>query len=143
MNKCFVEVEIKLRLTVSQPIGLSILASGCHLKHMTRFFLYNCLFLDVGRPLLRDDGSVICSYNFFWALPVQSLWGPSHAELNGHILLPHLTLNWRARSPYLYPPGAAWPSYTPWVLDPLFIASYDSQGYGGGILILLHASKPA
>jgi hypothetical protein len=37
---------------------------------------------------------------------------------------------WRARSPYLYPPGTEWPGYTPmhWVF--LFIASYDSQGYG-------------
>jgi hypothetical protein len=36
-----------------------------------------------------------------------------------HILLSHLRFppTWRARSPYLYPPGTRWPSYTPkhWV----------------------------
>jgi hypothetical protein len=34
---------------------------------------------------------------------------------------------WRARSPYLYPQA----------LGSLFVASYDSQGYGGGILTCL------
>jgi hypothetical protein len=37
---------------------------------------------------------------------------------------------WRVRSPYLYPPGTGWPSYTPKVLGSLFIASYDSQDSG-------------
>jgi hypothetical protein len=39
----------------------------------------------------------------------------------------------RARSPYLYPTGTGWPSYTPQALDSLPVDSYDSQGYGGGI----------
>jgi hypothetical protein len=46
---------------------------------------------------------------------------------------------WRARFPYLYPPGTGWLSYTPDTGFPLRcllrLASYDSQGYGGGILI--------
>jgi hypothetical protein len=37
----------------------------------------------------------------------------------------------RARSPYLYPPGTGWSSYTPRALGSLFVASYDSQSYGG------------
>jgi hypothetical protein len=40
---------------------------------------------------------------------------------------------WRAKSPYLYPPGTGWPSLYPQALGFLFVASYDSQGYGGGI----------
>jgi hypothetical protein len=46
---------------------------------------------------------------------------------------------WRARSPYLYPPGTWWPGYTPGTGFP-FAASYYSQGYGGGIRNLLHAA---
>jgi hypothetical protein len=48
---------------------------------------------------------------------------------------------WRARSPYLYPPGTGWLSYTPGALGSLFIASYDSQGYGGGFLTRIHTKR--
>jgi hypothetical protein len=46
----------------------------------------------------------------------------------------------RARSPYLYPPGTGWPSYPPppQALGSLFVASYNSQGYGVGIRTSLH-----
>jgi hypothetical protein len=43
------------------------------------------------RPLWREDGFVIYSYNCFWNLPEQSLWGPSPAD-SDHILLSHLRL---------------------------------------------------
>jgi hypothetical protein len=39
---------------------------------------------------------------------------------------------WRARSSYVYPR----------TLDSLSVASYDSQGYGGGILARLYAALP-
>jgi hypothetical protein len=65
----------------------------------------NCWFLDVGRPLWREDGSVIYSYNCFWSLPGQSPAGPSPTELR-----PYLIWDRRARSPYLYPPGTGWPT---------------------------------
>jgi hypothetical protein len=45
--------------------------------------------------------------------------GSESRRNHDHILLSHLKLPpaWRARSPYLYPPGTGWPSYTPghWV----------------------------
>jgi hypothetical protein len=44
---------------------------------------------------------------------------------------------WRARSPYLYHPGRGWP-VIPRSLGSLFVASYDSQGYGGGVGPRLH-----
>jgi hypothetical protein len=44
---------------------------------------------------------------------------------------------WSAISLYLYPLGTGWPSYTPGT-GFLFVASYDSQGYGGGIRTRLH-----
>jgi hypothetical protein len=40
---------------------------------------------------------------------------------------------WRARSPYLYPPGTGWLQLYPKALGFFFVASCDSQGYGGGI----------
>jgi hypothetical protein len=47
---------------------------------------------------------------------------------------------WRTRFPYLYPPGTGWASYTPGAGFPLRrllrLVFYDSQDYGGGILIL-------
>jgi hypothetical protein len=46
-----------------------------------------------GRPLWREDGSVIYSYNCFWALPEHSLSGPSPAELTT-IFSPSLTRGW-------------------------------------------------
>jgi hypothetical protein len=38
-----------------------------------------------------------------------------------------------ARSPYLYPPGTGFYPVIPKALGSLFVASYDSQGYSGGI----------
>jgi hypothetical protein len=48
-------------------------------------------------------------------------------------------LTCRARSPYLYLPGKGWPGYTSRHWVPFSPASYDSQGYGGGIRSRLHA----
>jgi hypothetical protein len=45
------------------------------------FSVWHCGFLAVGRPLWWEDVFVIYSYNCFWALPEQSLWGPSPAKL--------------------------------------------------------------
>jgi hypothetical protein len=45
------------------------------------FLSDDCGFLDVWRPLWREDGSVIYLYNCFWSLPEQSLLGRSPAEL--------------------------------------------------------------
>jgi hypothetical protein len=45
---------------------------------------------------------------------------------------------WRARSPYLYPPRNMVAQLHPQALSSLFVASYDSQGYGGVIRTHLH-----
>jgi hypothetical protein len=53
-------------------------------------------------------------YNCFWALPEQSLLGRSPAELAViFYCLIWDSPTWRARSPYLYPPGTGWLSYDP------------------------------
>jgi hypothetical protein len=42
---------------------------------------------------------------------------------------------WRARSPYLFPPRSIVAQLNPQALGPLFVAFYDSQGYGGRVRI--------
>jgi hypothetical protein len=71
----------------------------------------------VARSLWRENGSAI--YNCGWASPAQSFSGPSPRGLVTifYCLRFETPPTWRARSPYLYPPGTGWPSYTPrhWV----------------------------
>jgi hypothetical protein len=112
-GKVEVEVEVKLRPTVSRPVYRGVELPS--VTHENIFFcIYNCGLLDVGRPLSREDGSVIYSYNCFWALPEQSLSGPSPVEPRAYFTISSETPStWRARSQYLYPPETGWPSYTP------------------------------
>jgi hypothetical protein len=80
---------------------------------MTRFLLLSdsCGFVDVGRSLCREDGSVV--YNSCWPSPAQSFSGPS-------------------------PVGLVAIFYCLRFETSLFVASYDSQGYGGSIRPRLH-----
>jgi hypothetical protein len=62
---------------------------------------------------LTRDGSVI--YNCCWPSPAQSFWDMS---LSGFMITFccfrfETPPTWRARSPYLYPPGTMSPNYTP------------------------------
>jgi hypothetical protein len=66
----------------------------------------------VGRPPWREDGSV---FYICWPLPEQSFFGPS-------------------------PLGLATIFYSHRFETSLFVASYDSQGHGGGIRSLLHTT---
>jgi hypothetical protein len=68
-------------------VGKSVTLSGHHLGPAIYFsfssmeIIYRYLrFPRMGRPLWREDGSVIRSYKFYWALPELSLSGPSPAE---------------------------------------------------------------
>jgi hypothetical protein len=74
-----------------------------------------CGFLDLGRPLWREDGSAVC--NCYWPSPAQSFSGPS-------------------------PVGLVAIFYCLRFETSLFIASYDSQGHGGGIRSRLHTGYP-
>jgi hypothetical protein len=135
-----VEVEVELRPTLSRPVCHGVgLPSGAH-DQIFGFCL--CGFLEVGRPLWREDGSVIY-YCCCWASPAQSLSGLSLAGLNtlfhcssfldSPILEDQVPvfISLRNRVAQLYPQE----------LGSLFIASYNSQGYGGGILSHLHTRK--
>jgi hypothetical protein len=70
-------IYMKLKLSSDRwSVGQSVTVSGTHPEPMTIFlFPDNYRFLGGGRPLWREDVSVI------WALPEQSVLGPSPAEL--------------------------------------------------------------
>jgi hypothetical protein len=78
--------------------------------------------------------------SFHFILSLLLIWGAcqSNQHLISVVTSWRCTTIWRLRSLYLYPPGTGWPSYTPRALGSLYVASYDSQGYDGGILTRLH-----
>jgi hypothetical protein len=99
-----------------RSVGQSVMVSRTHLGLQTRFLFLSdsCGYVDVGRPLWREDGSVV--YNRCWPLPAQSFSGPSPAGLMTifYCLRFQTPPTCRAWSMYLYPPGTGWPSYTSW-----------------------------
>jgi hypothetical protein len=103
------QVKVTLRLTVSQSVSLGV---EPHLGLMTRYLLlldtYGLVF--VGCLLWREDGSVFCIC--CWPLLAQSFSGLSPLGLATIFCLRFETS--------------------------LFVASYDSQGHGGGIRPRLH-----
>jgi hypothetical protein len=110
------------------------------LKPMTRIFilqLNTCGYSPYVTSLWREKGSVV--YNCCWFSPAQSISGPSPAGLmTTFYCLRFETLpTWRARCPYLYSLGTVSRLHAH-ALGSLFVASYDTQGYGGGIRPRLH-----
>jgi hypothetical protein len=110
LSKVKVEVKVMLRPTVSRPVCLGINhPSGAYDQiFMT---VRQLRFVDVERPLWREDGSVINSC--CWSSPMQSFSGSSPVWL--------ATLFYRLRFE-----------------TSLFVAYYDSKGHGGGIRLHLH-----
>jgi hypothetical protein len=99
-------------------------------------------FLGVWRPLWREDGSVIYSHNCFWALPDQSILGRSPAELTAiFYCLIWDSPNLEGQVPVFISPRNRVAQLYPRTLLPLFVASYDLQGYGAGILTRIHTSS--
>jgi hypothetical protein len=103
----------KLKLIYDRrSVSQYVLVWGSHLESTTRFFFLsdNCGFLDVGHPLWREDASVI-SYYCFWDLPrFRFRMQVSQNSLPYFSVSYETPLIWRARSPYLNPPGSRWPS---------------------------------
>jgi hypothetical protein len=98
--------------TDGQPASLSWNKAPIWGLRPDLYYLYDsCGFVDLERPLWREDGSVLD--NCCWPSPVQSFSGPN-------------------------PVGFLAIFYFLRFETSLFVASYDSQGHGGGIRPRLH-----
>jgi hypothetical protein len=79
------QVEVTLRQTVSRPVFSGIRPpSGTRDQFFftsTEIILWHLHFYSMGRPLWREVGSVIYSYNCYWGLPALSLLSPSRTRL--------------------------------------------------------------
>jgi hypothetical protein len=101
------------RLSVSQTVLVVGLPSGAH-DQIFVFCLTIAVFFYVRHLLWREDGPVI--YCTIASGPCQSSHSWVQVPQNSR---PYFTVSfetpptWRARSPYLYPPGTGWPRYTP------------------------------
>jgi hypothetical protein len=114
----FTEVEVNLRPRVSRPA-----CPGVRRPSWTRdqfFFLLEISFRQLRLCYFVDPSLTrgrVCN------LLVQLLLGLARSVTLGskssQNSLPYFTVSsetpptWRARFPYLYPPGTGWPSYTP------------------------------
>jgi hypothetical protein len=97
-----------------RSVGQSILVSNPRLGPKNRFFVTeSCEFVDMGRPIWREDG--LCVYSCCWSSPAQSFSGPSSTGVVTilYCLIFETPPTWRVRSPYLYHLGKGRLSYTP------------------------------
>jgi hypothetical protein len=117
-----VEVNVNLRPTIGRPVCLGV---GHPSGTRDQVFLLHQIFLRQLRlcyfvaPSLTRGRVCNLPYNCFWAWPEQSLLGRSPAELAAiFFCLIWDSPTWKGRSPYLYPSGTGWLSYTPWYWVP-------------------------
>jgi hypothetical protein len=118
-----------------RSVGQCHLISSPHLEQKTIFLLLSdsCGFVDVGRPLWREDGSVF--YNCWWSSPAQSFSGQSPS---GHMTICYCLRfdsppTWKV--PVFISPRNRVAQLYPQTLGSLFVASYDSQGYSAFQLV--------
>jgi hypothetical protein len=137
--------KFKLKLNYNrQSFGQSVLVSSTLLGPVTnfpfslKFSLDSCGFVILYRPLWREGGSVI--YCCCWSSPAQSRSGLSPVGLKTIFYCPNSwdSLNLEGLVPVFISPMNRVARTYPRALGYLSVASYDSQGYGGGILSRPH-----
>jgi hypothetical protein len=138
-----VEVEVNSRPTVSRSVGQSASLSWweSHLCPMTRFLL-SLWRLPVSwyeAPSLTRGWVCNLLVQLLLGLARVVTLGSKSRRTHGHILLYHLWLpNLKGQVPvFIFPRNRVAPLH-PRALGSLFVASYDSRGYGGGVLSRQH-----
>jgi hypothetical protein len=133
-------------MTDSQPVCLGIRhPSGTRDQF---FFLLEISFRQLRlwylvAPSLTRGRVCNLLYNCFWALPEQSLLGRSPAELTTiFYCLIWDSPNLEGQVPVFISSRNKVAQLYPRALGSLSVASYDLQGYGGGILTRLHTCLP-
>jgi hypothetical protein len=137
---------LKLKLIYDwQSVGHSVSVSGTRLGAATNFSVSLKFCLDTCGCVILYPSSLtrgrVCNllYNCFWALPEQSLLDRSPAELTAiFYCLICYSPNLEGQVPIFISPRNRVVQLYPRALGSLFVASYDSQSYGGGILTHLH-----
>jgi hypothetical protein len=126
-----------------RSVGQSLLASSTHLGLTTRFILLSdsCGFVDVGRSLTRER---VCRLQLPLILASAVILGSESGGTRDHILLSQIRDSSSLESQvvvFISPRNRVAQLY-PQALASLFVASYDSQGHGGGIRPRLHTCDP-
>jgi hypothetical protein len=135
------QVRIKAKLCYDRrSVGQSVSVLSPHLGPKTRLLLVSgsCRFVDVGRPVRREDGSVVT--NCRWSSSAVIL-GFESRETHDYILASQIRNSHKLEdqvSVFLSPRNRV-AQLHPHALGSVFVASYYSQRYGGGIQTSLHA----
>jgi hypothetical protein len=137
-----------LQLKVKVILWLMASLSWCqhtHLGPKTNFFLlsYSCRFIDGRVPSLMRRW--VCHLQLVLALAsIVVLESKSHGT-HDHILLSHIrdTPSVEGQVPLSISSRNRMAQLHPQALSSLFVASYDLQGYSGGIQTHLHAGMTA
>jgi hypothetical protein len=127
----WLKVKVMLRLTVNWSVYLDV-------KHPPGaqdqiFITDRCRFVDVGVPSLTRGW--VYRLQLLLALASVFFLRSKSRKTRDHILLSQIrdSPNLECQVLIFISPGNRLAQLNPQVLDSLFVASYDSQGYGGGI----------
>jgi hypothetical protein len=114
-----------------------------HLGPKARYLLLSdsCWFVDVGHPLWREDGSVICNYCLPRRCSDSVVQVPRDSWPFFHCLRLGILLTWRARSPYLYSPGTRGPVILPGT-GFIFPSPPMTRGACGSVVVKALCYKP-
>jgi hypothetical protein len=133
-----VSVFLLLHKMWRRSVGQSVLVSSTHLGPKTRFLLLSdsCVFVDVGRSLCR-----VCRLQLLLAFTTTVIFGSESHGIHDHILLFHIrdSPNLKGHVTLFISPRNRVAQLYPQALGYLYVASYDSQGNGGGIRTCPHA----